>query len=169
MAQTFRKKPVEIEAQQYMDAKSSTEIIQRILDAGGSASLHCVNPDEQDHGGHTIRIRTLEGDMHASIGDWVIRGVQGEFYPCKPDIFEQTYTAADQPDGQDDAHLSAVQRFFTASEHEDVVTLRDLIVALGAEIERRVPAGRNKALALTALEDVQMRGNRGLFAPEGLR
>ncbi|GAA3330645.1 hypothetical protein HP467_07275 [Curtobacterium albidum] len=88
---TFRKKPVEIEAQQYTDAKSGSEIIQRILDADGSASLHCVDPDEQDHGGHTIRIRTLEGDMHASLGDWVIRGVQGEFYPCKPDIFAETY------------------------------------------------------------------------------
>lgn len=64
---------------------------------------------------------------------------------------------------------NAIARFFTASEHQDVVALRDLIVALGAEIDRRVPDGRNKALALTALEDVQMRGNRGLFAPEKLR
>ena len=36
-------------------------------------------------------IRTLEGDMHASIGDYIIKGVNGEFYPCKPDIFEKTY------------------------------------------------------------------------------
>ncbi len=38
-----------------------------------------------------IHISTLEGDMIASPGDWIIRGVAGEFYPCKPDIFEQTY------------------------------------------------------------------------------
>jgi hypothetical protein len=69
-----------------------------------------------------------------------------------------------------DKHTEAArERFFTASEHPDVVTLRERIVALGAEIDRRVPAGRNKSLALTALEDVQMRANRGIFAPKHLR
>ena len=38
-----------------------------------------------------VWIRTLEGDMKASKGDWVIKGISGEFYPCKPDIFEMTY------------------------------------------------------------------------------
>jgi hypothetical protein len=38
-----------------------------------------------------ILINTLEGNMKASIGDWIIKGVKGEFYPCKPDIFEMTY------------------------------------------------------------------------------
>ena len=41
-------------------------------------------------------IHTLEGVMHADPGDWIIRGVQGEFYPCKPDIFEQTYEAVEE-------------------------------------------------------------------------
>lgn len=36
-------------------------------------------------------IRTLEGEMKASVGDWIIQGVDGEFYPCKPDIFDKTY------------------------------------------------------------------------------
>ena len=40
-----------------------------------------------------LKIFTLEGKMRASIGDWIIRGVKGEFYPCKPDIFEATYEA----------------------------------------------------------------------------
>jgi hypothetical protein len=40
-------------------------------------------------------IDTLEGLIHASSGDWIIRGVQGEFYPCKPDIFESTYEAVE--------------------------------------------------------------------------
>ena len=39
----------------------------------------------------TLAIHTLEGDMLANPGDWIIRGVQGEFYPCKPDIFDATY------------------------------------------------------------------------------
>lgn len=38
-----------------------------------------------------LDIKTLEGIMHANIGDWIITGVQGEQYPCKPDIFEETY------------------------------------------------------------------------------
>ncbi len=43
-----------------------------------------------------IVIRTEEGDMFASPGDWIIRGVKGEFYPCKPDIFEMTYEAVEE-------------------------------------------------------------------------
>lgn len=42
----------------------------------------------------TLEIRTLEGTMTASEGDWIIRGVKGELYPCKPDIFEATYEPA---------------------------------------------------------------------------
>ncbi len=42
----------------------------------------------------TLEIPTLEGTMHASQGDWIIRGVKGELYPCKPDIFEATYEPA---------------------------------------------------------------------------
>lgn len=64
---------------------------------------------------------------------------------------------------------TATERFFTASDREEVVDLRGLIVELGTTIDLLVPPGRNKALALTALEDVQMRANRGIFAPEGLR
>ncbi len=64
-------------------------------------------------------------------------------------------------------------RFFTASsgpaptdqQKLDVAKLRELIVQLGTAIEDRIPEGRNKSLALTALEDVQMRANRAIFAP----
>ncbi len=45
-------------------------------------------------GNGTITINTLEGKMTASEGDWIIKGVNGEFYPCKPDIFEKTYEKA---------------------------------------------------------------------------
>ena len=41
--------------------------------------------------GNTIEIPTLEGTMIASPGDWIIKGVKGEFYPCKPDVFDITY------------------------------------------------------------------------------
>lgn len=43
----------------------------------------------------TLMIRTLEGDMRANLGDWIIKGVNGEFYPCKPDIFLKTYEAVE--------------------------------------------------------------------------
>jgi hypothetical protein len=42
-----------------------------------------------------LKIKTLEGEMTASMGDFIIKGVSGEFYPCKPDIFEKTYELAD--------------------------------------------------------------------------
>jgi hypothetical protein len=73
------------------------------------------------------------------------------------------------PTERAEASTLAQQRYFTASEDERVVDLRDAVQQLGAFIDLLVPPGRNKALALTALEDVQMRANRGLFAPEHLR
>ena len=44
----------------------------------------------------TIVIPTLEGDLHASANDWIIKGVAGEFYPCKPDIFQKTYERVEE-------------------------------------------------------------------------
>ncbi|WDH77921.1 hypothetical protein PTQ19_10345 [Microbacterium esteraromaticum] len=84
----FRKKPVEIEAMwlgAYMDSQA---IVNWIRANGGEASAY--NTDGGT-GPVALFIHTLEGQMRADIGDWIIRGVQGEFYPCKPDIFEQTY------------------------------------------------------------------------------
>jgi len=78
----FRKKPIVIEAIQIKDSK---EGIAEILRFCPGAQLY---PDS------TIGIKTLEGNMRANIGDWIIRGIKGEFYPCKPDIFEQTYESA---------------------------------------------------------------------------
>lgn len=77
----FRKKPVEIEAWQNVgDAQFSNW-----LDAAYRAGK------VQLGGGGSIYIHTLEGTMRAGPGDWIIKGVQGELYPCKADIFERTY------------------------------------------------------------------------------
>lgn len=78
----FRKKPVVIEAELFDGSETSA----RLVCAFASAS---VSPgwDRVDH----INIVTLEGAMRADKGDWVIKGVNGEFYPCKPDIFAATY------------------------------------------------------------------------------
>ena len=90
----YRKKPVVIEAMQYDGtAGRATEIIDWALSQGGTITYHCDDGScERDS--HVLTVRTLEGAMTALPGDWIIRGVQGEFYPCKPDIFEATYEVA---------------------------------------------------------------------------
>lgn len=95
----YRKKPVEIEAMQWDGtANGATRIIDWILGHGSTATYTCSNPDRcAEHDGdtpHAISIRTLEGTMRADLGDYVIRGLRGEFYPCKPDIFAATYEPA---------------------------------------------------------------------------
>lgn len=87
MAQ-FRKKPVVIEAHQFLGLGLSDQCLRgaEALDdwlAKHSAPARWV--------GNSIVINTLEGKMTAKPGDWIIRGVAGEFYPCKPDIFTATY------------------------------------------------------------------------------
>ena len=84
----YRKKPVVIDAWQLPDGKNAD------LQLGGWAvappwvrGIVYVAEDGNNH----IDIKTLEGTMRASPGDWIIRGIKGEFYPCKPDIFEATY------------------------------------------------------------------------------
>jgi hypothetical protein len=51
-------------------------------------------------------ISTLEGELTVSIGDWIIKGVKGEYYPCKPDIFEATYELVEEVDSQYEAAQS---------------------------------------------------------------
>lgn len=86
----YRKKPIVIEAFQLdHSAASANDIIDWM------AASNAIGRCEHDGGeSHVLKIRTLEGIMTASPGDWVIRGVKGEFYPCKPDIFAATYEPA---------------------------------------------------------------------------
>lgn len=78
LTRRYRKKPVEIEAAHFTDAAAGSRIAAW---AGGS----------NERSPHEIQIETREGTMTAALGDYVIRGVAGEFYPCKPDIFDATY------------------------------------------------------------------------------
>jgi hypothetical protein len=80
----YRKKPVEIEAWLFDGSWSSAEPIVKQFE-GASWS---------DHGKGEMAIETLEGTMKAMPGDYIIKGVKGEFYPCKPDIFAATYEPA---------------------------------------------------------------------------
>lgn len=83
----YRKKPVVVDAIQWTgnNFKQIKELI-----ANSSPSERSLKQE-----GNILIIKTLEGDMTASLNDYIIKGVQGEFYPCKPDIFEQTYEAVD--------------------------------------------------------------------------
>lgn len=85
----FRKKPVVIDAVQWTGSiEKITEWLQSVapLLDGCSVELDLKTPPNI-----VLHIVTLEGDMRASRGDWIIKGVKGELYPCKPDIFQATY------------------------------------------------------------------------------
>lgn len=85
----FRKKPVEIEARQYRgDDRGAYDIQAWVNTNGGQASVTLGGIDPG-----CMNIRTLEGVMRANPSDWVIRGVKGEFYPCRDVIFAATYDA----------------------------------------------------------------------------
>lgn len=87
----FRKKPVVIEAMQ-LDGANREDIFKW---ASSLTPLgHAVPVVPKSNAIGQMLVHTLEGTMTANPGDWIIRGVQGEFYPCKPDIFEQTYEVA---------------------------------------------------------------------------
>ncbi len=95
----FRKRPVEVEAVNFRASEPGDplsfdhvpEWLENAFDEGVLERRYgdAINGGDYDF----IAIKTLEGEMLAAPDDWIIRGVQGEFYPCKPDIFEATYEA----------------------------------------------------------------------------
>src|SRR5665647_205334 len=89
----YRKKPVVIEAVLLENTYDSIyNAVEFVFNIGMETSVIGSNAtvrDVQERNG--LDIKTLAGDMHADFGDWIIKGVKGEFYPCKPDIFEATY------------------------------------------------------------------------------
>lgn len=96
--QRYRKRPLVIEAMQWSAENFADDIFEWIEANDGTAyrdeSLSgAPGPDGEDWG--SFEIGTLEGDMEISPFDYVILGVGGEFYPCKPDIFERTYELVD--------------------------------------------------------------------------
>ena len=107
----YRKRPVTVDAVQFPATASAANAVTSWLNDNGYPWLigdatqpqtlrYTRNPDDNntpDRGIYinpddgSLMIRTLEGDMKVTPGDYIIRGVQGEFYPCRDDIFEQTY------------------------------------------------------------------------------
>ena len=87
----YKKKPIIIEAVQWTGI--NLEEIKSFV--GDSLDYNYkTNWDSSDLSNIEVKIKTLEGDHIASIGDYIIKGVNGEFYPCKPDIFKKTYESA---------------------------------------------------------------------------
>ena len=83
----YRKKPVVIEAVQFLDTAESLEDLSKFVDHTVRIGYQTSPP--------TLTVATLEGVMEATVGDYIIKGVNGEFYPCKPDIFHKTYEVAE--------------------------------------------------------------------------
>ena len=80
MIKKYKKKPIIIEAVQWMG-----DNFDKISEFFDSKERNMWGE------GDSIIIETLEGQMYARIGDWIIKGIANEFYPCKPDIFKKTY------------------------------------------------------------------------------
>lgn len=90
-ALNFRKKPVVIQAVQFDGSSSGIGEIKAWMQTGE----HKRGEVRTQDCGRVLEIETLEGVMTAQPMDWIIKGVKGEFYPCKPDIFAATYEAAE--------------------------------------------------------------------------
>lgn len=138
-AMTYRKKPVEIQAMRLIGNGGETARVTDWMEANlypflvgdytqpdtlryhDQITADDSRPDKGiyiDPANGNLMIRTLEGDMRAEYGDWIIRGVQGEFYPCKPDIFERTYEPVETPALSPD-EMVEVTRFGTHEEDQE--------------------------------------------------
>lgn len=86
----YRKKPVVVHAFQWDGSRKEAATIAKWVEvrAGRGVAMHDESPDDS---GDSLSISTLEGIMKVSPGDWVIKGVEGEFYPCRDSIFKATY------------------------------------------------------------------------------
>ena len=93
----YRKKPVVIEAFQYdgdlIDSRGKYYVPDWAKQAYENGILFY---EETENSPSEMFVKTLEGNMLASVGDYIIRGVNGEIYPCKPDIFEKTYEPVEE-------------------------------------------------------------------------
>jgi hypothetical protein len=85
----YRKKPVVVEAMQFFDDAATLTRLSELMQMD-------IRVDYSEPERPVLKIQTLEGVLNASVGDYIIKGVNGEFYPCKPDIFEKTYEKVEE-------------------------------------------------------------------------
>ena len=134
----FRKKPVVIEAIQWPGC--------RFLDAPPQWFIDAMHKTPGESGflmriGDDIFIETLEGRMRAEPGDWIIRGIKGEIYPCKPEIFEASYERADraQPEGeapQAEPVASVTDKYSRGGYNDEI----DVLLRVGTKLYAHPPA-----------------------------
>jgi hypothetical protein len=86
----YRKRPLIIEAAQWNGETLDGQHARTVL--GDEYYYGCCNEDGMLF---DLMVKTLEGVMTCEVGDWLIKGIKGEFYPCKPDIFAETYEAVE--------------------------------------------------------------------------
>lgn len=86
----FRKKPIVIEAVKFKGSSTHVDAIKKWMKTG-----EYIEPSMTTSDIRFMKINTLEGIMKASPGDYIVKGVDGEFYPCRSDIFEKTYEPID--------------------------------------------------------------------------
>lgn len=161
--QKFVKNPVVIEALQY-DGEN-IEAIERFV----GKKLSTVMSSDVDV---KLIIPTLEGYMKALKGDYIIKGIKGEFYPCKPDIFKQSYNMIKENNGILSEGEKRVRKSFNPSALKRVENFKSITASAIdeiAEVERRVKSAskdnpelgdflRECATAKTALQDASMWG-----------
>lgn len=112
----YRKKPVVIEAYQYTGDNGLTL---KNWSKGAVIESPVREPSEDDPCGAYVQIKTLEGVMIGITGDYIIKGVNGEFYPCKPDIFDKTYETAEEVSCDGIKRLSFSQAFEFIKQDDD--------------------------------------------------
>lgn len=108
----FVKKPVVVQAVEYNGANKEE------IEAFVGIKLNTVFTELKEP--LELKIPTLEGDMKASKGDWIIKGVNGEFYPCKPDVFEKTYDVVENAERPQTFGEKAVGITFNPSGSDEV-------------------------------------------------
>ena len=89
-AKRYRKKPVVIEALQFLDTAERVVELSHFIDNQDVVVSYKYPEDPR------LILQTLEGRLEASVGDYIIRGIKGEYYSCKPDIFNATYEAVEE-------------------------------------------------------------------------
>lgn len=152
MPKLYRKKPVEIEAMQYT-GDNVDEVVSWLLDA---SKLSCPS-----YGGELLSIQTLEGHMLVSHGDYVIKGVKDEFYPCKPDIFVLTYEEVE------DYEYSPEEKTEDIGFKEALIKVHNLLDAWGLPNVEKREDGWDRVLTaaerLKTLEPILAAGNKNLI------
>lgn len=133
MANRYRKKPVTIEAMRFY---GSTESLYRAYKWVAEDTVRPTTIFTDERTGELI-IHTLEGDMRCVYGDWIIRGVNGEFYPCKNEIFEKTYELVEEQDS-----LPEMVESMNAMSEKPMSQYDEMVTAIN-RIENRKKRGKS--------------------------